>query len=803
MHMSTYDMLDPSPAPGSDEEEVVRDLIRVIFEQIWWVIGIAGVIILMSVIYARTATHIYSADALIQVETPTSSTSSAAAVSALSAIGGNAPHTDAEIEIIRSRTVVEPVVEQFKLNFGIGQKTMPYIGRITHLFAKPGKPLSPLFGMESYAWGGEKFAVDSITVPKPLEGVTLTLRALGNGRYELLDPTGQRLLTGMAGASATGGGVMIFVKELVARKGTLFYVTRTNQLDAVMGLAGGLQVTEKGHDTGVVQLSYSGVDPKAITAITNAVAQSYLHQRTERAQEEASKMLLFLNSELPHLRAELQRSETALSEYQTRVGSFQPTQEAQVFLSGGLEYEKQIAALRIQRAQMMQRFTPDALEVQTVDAQLAAMAREKALFEERFKTLPGSERQAMSLQRDAKVAEEVYVALLNRIQELQITRAGTVGNVHIVDEALVPSAPIRPKASLIVAGGTMLGIIAGVGFAIVRRKFFTGVEDPEVVERRFRLPVLGSISFSSEQSRVDRLAFERRQARIAAAQSRSRKRLALSSSTGANSFAGLLRLVRPGVSATAPAQGETVVLPHEHAPTRPLLIKTNPFDASVEGLRGLRSALQFGLVDAPNRVVCITSPAPSDGKSFLSANLAALLSESGRRVLLIDADLRRGRLAQYFGNSPAGGLTELLTGQIDIEDAARSTGVTGLHFIAAGAYPPNPSEILASSRFNFVIERLEREFDIVLIDTPPLLAAADAAVVANMAGSTILVMRAGIHNERNISESLKKLKRARARVVGGVLNAMPLKRGGRYGPYDYAYAYAYQPTPTETDPKAV
>jgi tyrosine-protein kinase Etk/Wzc len=798
--MSTYDMLDPSPAPGSDEEEVVRDLIRVIFEQIWWVIGIAGVIIFLSVLYAKTATHIYSADALIQVETPTSSTSSAAAISALSAIGGNAPHTDAEIEIIRSRTVVEPVVEQFKLNFATGEKTMPYLGKITHLFAKPGKPLSPLFGMDSYAWGGEKFAVDSITVPKALEGVTLTLRSLGGGRYELRDPTGQHLLSGTAGAVASGGGVTILVKELVARKGTLFYVTRTNQLDAVMGLAGGLQVTEKGHDTGVVQLSYTGVDPKAITAITNAVAESYLHQRTERAQEEASKMLLFLNSELPHLRAELQRSETALSEYQARVGSFQPTQEAQVYMSGGLEYEKQIAALRIQRAQMMQRFTPDSLEIQTVDAQLAAMAREKGLFEERFKTLPGSERQAMSLQRDAKVAEEVYVALLNRIQELAITRAGTVGNVHIVDEALVPSAPIRPKASLIVAGGSMLGIIAGIAFAIVRRKFFTGVEDPEVVERRFRLPVLGSVSFSSEQSRVDRLAFERRQARIAAAHSRGRRRLALSSSNATGGFAGLLRLKRPGASVAAPAQGETIVLPHEHAPTRPLLIKTNPFDASVEGLRGLRSALQFGLVDAPNRIVCITSPAPSDGKSFLSANLAALLSESGRRVLLIDADLRRGRLAQYFGNSPAGGLTELLTGQIDIEDAARSTGVNGLHFIAAGAYPPNPSEILASARFNYVIDRLEREFDIVLIDTPPLLAAADAAVVANMAGSTLLVMRAGIHNERNISESLKKLKRARARVVGGVLNAMPLKRGGRYGPYDYAYAYAYKPTPTETGP---
>ncbi|CAG4902842.1 polysaccharide biosynthesis tyrosine autokinase [Paraburkholderia saeva] len=801
--MSTYDTLDPSPAPGSDEEEVVRDLIRIIFEQIWWVLGIAGTIILLSVIYAKTADHIYSADAMIQVETATSSTSSAAALSALSSVGGTAPRTDAEIEIIRSRTVVEPVVEQFKLNFWTSENRMPYLSAISRLFAHAGKPLPAWFGMKSYAWGGEIFAVDSIIVPKALEGGRLTLIAGSNGAYKLLDPDRQVLLTGVAGELATANGVTLLVKKLVARPGTEFFVTRTNQLDAVLGLAGGLQVSEKGHDTGIVQLSYSGVDPKLITAITNAVAVSYMHHRTERAQEEASKMLAFLNSELPHLRDELKRSETALSEYQARVGTFQPTQEAQVYLSGGLQYEKEIATLRIQRSQLLQRFTPDSLEVQTVDAQIAAMTREKTHFEDRFKTLPGTERQALSLQRDAKVAEEVYVALLNRIQELSITRAGTIGNVHIVDEALVPSAPVKPKAALIISGGTMLGVIAGIGFAIVRRKFLTGVSDPDLVERRFRVPVLGSISYSLEQARADRLAYERK---ASLQRPQGWARLSNPSLADATRLSGFMRHViprLPGASVAPVIKETTVVLNGEHSPTRPLLVKMSPFDVSVEGLRGLRSALQFGLVDAPNRIVCLTSPAPSDGKSFLCANLATLLSESGRRVLLIDADLRRGRLAQYFGSSPEGGLTELLTGQIDVETAARATGVEGLHFIGAGAYPPNPSEILASSRFVQVITRLEREFDIVLIDTPPLLAVADAAVVANVAGSTILIMRAGVHTERNIDESLKKLRRARARVIGSVMNAMQVKRGGRYGSYDYAYVHTYTVAVPEAESKDV
>ncbi|MEQ5838198.1 polysaccharide biosynthesis tyrosine autokinase [Paraburkholderia acidicola] len=796
--MSTYDMLEHSPASGNDEDAVTRDLLRLILDQIGWVIGIAACVIVASVIYTKIATPIYSADALIQVEsqTGTSTNSASQALAALVPSAG-AMHTDAEIEIIKSRAVVEPVVEQFKLNIAAWPHTIPLLGKLTALFAQPGHPLPALFGMHAYAWGGEQLSLDSISVPKPLEGAQLVLRALGDGRYMLLDPYGQPLVTGIVGVTASGSGITMRISTLIARPGTEFFVTRYNPLDAVARLSSGLQVAEKGRDTGVVQLSYMGTDPHAITAIANAITASYLQQRTERAQEEASRMLSFLNSELPRLRDEVHHAETALSEYQARVGSFQPTQEASVYLSGGLDYEKQIAALRITRAQLLQRFTAESPEVKTVDAQLAAMTGEKDRFEDHFKTLPSSERDAVALQRNAKVAEEIYVALMNKTQELSISRAGTIGNVHIIDEALLPAAPVRPKAALIISAGTVLGVIAGILFAFCRRTFFTGVTDPEFVERRFQMPIFGSIPFSAEQAHSDRLSASARPALPGVAARRAGAGVGLPALPG--SFA---RLIRPRATSAAPhaptrvKTGTQTVVPRAKPPTRSLLATTRPFDISVEGLRGLRATLQFGLIDAPNRIVAITSPAPSDGKSFLCANLAVLLAESGKRVLLIDADLRRGRLAQYLGRSPHGGLTELLTGQADFDVVARPTGVEGLHFIAAGAYPPNPSEILTSARFGEILQRLEQQFDIVMIDTPPLLAVADAAIIAHIAGSTVLVMRAGAHSERNIGESLKKLRRARARLIGGVMNAVPLKSGGRYGTYDYAYAYTY----TASDP---
>ncbi|RAR60579.1 tyrosine-protein kinase Etk/Wzc [Paraburkholderia unamae] len=784
--MSTYDIEDISPARGGDEDEVMRDLVRMVVDQIWWVIGIAALVLGAAIFYAQTATRIYSADAMLQIDPSQQGSATAAAIGSLSSAGSGMIHTDAEIEIIKSRSVVEPVVEQFRLNFGAGPKMLPYLSRISQLFARPGHPMPAWFGMRSYAWGGEQFAVDSITVPKALEGVQLTLRARGESRFDLLDPAGRLLLSGKAGTQAEGNGVTIKVTQLVARPDTEFFITRANQLDAVMGLVGGLQVMERGHDTGIVQLSFMGTDPKAITAITNAVAQSYLAQRTTRAQEEASKMLDFLNSELPRLRQDLQRAEHALSEYQARAGTFQPTAEASVYLQGGLDYEKQIAALRIARAQLLTRFTIDSPEVQQTDAQIAALSAERARFEDHFKDLPGSEREAVSLQRDAKVANDIYVALLNRTQELSIQKAGTVGNVHIIDEALVPTVPVAPKAGLIISAGALLGVLAGIAFAFCRHMFITGISDPETIERRFSLPIFGSIPLSAEQTRSDLKIANSKQAALPAPERNGVMRAVPS---------GVARLIRP--RATRPserghmAQSDMVPVPAPHAPTRALLAKTHPFDVSVEGLRGLRATLQFGLVDTPNRIIAFTSPTPADGKSFLCANLAALFAESGKRVLLIDADLRRGRLAQYFGRSPQGGLTELLTGQVDFDIAARATGVSGLHFIASGAYPPNPSEILTSSRFTEMLRRFSEEFDLVIIDTPPLLAVADSSIVANIAGATVLVIRAGAHTEREIGASLKKLQRARARVIGGVLNAVELKRGARYGHYDYAYAYTY------------
>jgi len=211
-----------------------------------------------------------------------------------------------------------------------------------------------------------------------------------------------------------------------------------------------------------------------------------------------------------------------------------------------------------------------------------------------------------------------------------------------------------------------------------------------------------------------------------------------------------------------------------------VLSTARPKDATVESLRSLRTSMQFTMMDARNRVVVLTGPMPGVGKSFLAVNLAVLLAHSDKRVLLIDGDMRRGSLERYLGGNQDNGLSELLSGQISLEEAIRRTEVENLSFISCGHRPPNPSELLMSPRLHQYLEGLSKRYDVILIDTPPILAVTDASITAVHAGSTFLVLRSGMHSEPEIVDAMKQLHNAGVSVRGAIFNAMPARARGTY-----------------------
>ncbi|SMF99410.1 polysaccharide biosynthesis tyrosine autokinase [Burkholderia singularis] len=728
-----------SLAVKTDEEDVVLGhLLQVIVDDIWLLLGIALVVVAFAGLYCYVAKPVYSADVHVRVESG-DSTSQALTQTQTGAVinsGPPTPQTDAEIEIIKSRGVVAPVVERFKLNVSVMPKTFPILGAIAVRLATPGHPANPWLGMPSYGWGGEEAAIDSIMVAPAFEGRKLTLTAGAADDFTLTDPDGRLLLRGKLGKIERGAAVTMKVTKLIARPGTQFVVVRLNDLDAITGFQSGIQVSEQGKQTGVIQISLEGKDPEQTALIANALAQSYLHQHVTSKQAEATKMLEFLKSEEPRLKADLERTEAQLTEYQRRSGSINASDEARVYLEGSVLYEQQIAAQRLQLASLAQRYTDEHPLVVAARRQLGQLEAERARYEHKFRSLPSTEAKAVALQRNAKVAEDIYVLLLNRVQELSVQKAGMGGNIRLVDAALRPGQPIKPKKALIFSAAMLLGLIVGTGVVFLRRNLLHGIEDPDRVERIFNLPLYGIVPHSAEQARLD---------------------------TSASHAAG-------------------------HVP-RPILACVKPKDMSVESLRSLRTAMQFVLTETKNRVVVLTGPTPRIGKSFLAVNLAALVAHSGKRVLLIDADMRRGMLKRYFDAGPAGGLSELLSGQAALEEAIGETTVPGLSFIASGACPANPSELLMSPRLPQYLDGIAKRYDLVLVDSPPILTVTDAAILGGLAGATFLVLRSGMHTEAEIGDAIKRLRTAGVYLQGGIFNGVPPRTRG-YG-RSYAAMHEY------------
>jgi tyrosine-protein kinase Etk/Wzc len=369
---------------------------------------------------------------------------------------------------------------------------------------------------------------------------------------------------------------------------------------------------------------------------------------------------------------------------------------------------------------------------------VAQLQGERGGIEAKIKELPQAELEAARLTRDMKVANELYVLLLNKAQELRVVKSGTIGNVRILDAAVLPAVPVSPNKAASAVGALLLGLGLGVVFAFARSALDRGVEDPELIEQRLGIGVYASVPHSRRQAELERDA--RR-----------------------------MKAKRTAVLATA-----------------------DPSDVAVESLRSLRTSLEFALVETPSRVIMIGGPSPGVGKSFVSLNLASVLADTGKRILVVDADMRKGRLHRQFGLERSPGLSEVISGSASIDEAVRATPADNLSLLTTGRVPPNPSELLASERFRGVVAELSRRHDLILIDTAPILAVTDATLIGRVADMTLVVLRCGRHPMREIALAVKRLGQSGVQPHGFVLNSVVPRAGVLGSKYGYHYQYAYR-----------
>jgi len=742
-------MNQPLPPPAqtyaaSEQDDDTLDLasyLDFVIDYRWLIASIAMVVTLLGAAYAFMATPVYQANLLVQVED--SAGSSTNMLGDLSGMFDLKTAATAEMEILRSRFVVSRAVENTYLYIDVQPKYFPVVGR---WIASRSKTLSEpgLFGGGGYVWGAEKADVTVFNVPEHLENQPFTLTVDGKGAFTLTQDDAGIALTGKVGTLikqvTADGEIELLVDRLEANTGAEFKLTRLPKLAAVEKLQQTLAISEKGKQSGILAVSLEGTDRIKTMQLLNEIGHEYIRQNVERKAEEAEKSLAFLDKQLPELKSSLEQAEVKYNAMRNSRGTVDLGEEAKAVLQRSVMSQTRLVELKQKRAELLTRYQDTNPLVEAVNQQIRTATSEIEAVNAKIKTMPETEQEVYRLTRDVKVNTDLYASLLNSAQQLRLVKASKVGNARLLDGAVKPLEPVRPKKAMIVGLALLIGVFLGLVGAFIRKSLSGGIDDPHEIEEILGLTVSATVPHSKVQEAL-----------------------------------------------YAQIEGKTKkvsVLAHDE-----------PTDVAIESLRSFRTSLQFSMLGAKNNIVMVTGPTPGLGKSFVSVNFAAVLASVGKKVLLIDADMRKGYLHRYFGLERNKGLSEVIAGELLLEKAISRRVLENMDFLSTGQLPPHPAELLAHANFAAMLETVIREYDLVLIDTPPVLAVSDALVVAPHVGLIFSIVRGNVSVMGEIDETEKRLRQAGSRVSGIVFNDLKPRAsrygyGSKYGKYRYAqYKY--------------
>jgi len=729
----------------SNSEQVFgpRELIAIVISN--WV-GLAVFIfsgLLASSLYLYLAKPLFSAEATVLFETKSNELAMAFGDAGSSVF--NSGQTLAEIEIIQSQVVLSRVVQDLKSDIVSRPRYFPVIGEaLARRNSWLGKLASSIPGLRRYVWNSSDVSISSLDVPPSYEGVGFSLLVLPDNKFNLMLDDKMILNAASVGQSGSveldgsaNNQLRIFVAEINAPVGAQFIVSRVKQATALSFLKGSLAVNEIVRGSGVISIQATAASKLGAANLANAVSNAYLRQNVERRSAEAAQTLAFLKTQLPTIRAKVEAAEGEINAYRLRNSSADLEKETEIVLEQSADIERQRNEIIQKRAELLLTLTPAHPSVKALDIQQSRLAEQSTKVQKSIEKLPGTQQELLRLRREVEVNAGLYTTMLNNMQQLEVAEAGTLGNVRIIDSASPPSDPFKPKPIIVLIAGLIAGLALGLLTMIIRRLLDHAEHDPAVIEQITGIPVYATIPFSKKQTSL----FETRR------------------------------------------KGENK--------SDQLLVISEPQDVAVEAVRSLRTTLHFSVFESQHKSIMFTGPTPGIGKSFVTSNLSAVLAQMPMNVILIDADLRRGTIHEYYGLKRDKGLSNYILGA-DLDAVLQESKIPGLRIISTGDVPPNPSELLMSPRFAQLIAEAEAASDLVLIDTGPILAVVDAGIIGRVAGATLVVMKAGQHTRREILETIKRLGQVGVRVKGMVINQVGGGSGYYgYGKYGYYSSYGY------------
>ncbi|HIH9923179.1 TPA: polysaccharide biosynthesis tyrosine autokinase [Klebsiella pneumoniae] len=544
-------------------------------------------------------------------------------------------------------------------------------------------------------------------------------------------------INGTVGTLLTEHGISLLVNSIDANPGDKFTVSQLTRLKAITDLQEVFNVADQGKDTGMLGLTLTGDNPELITRILDTISQNYLAQNIDRQAAQDAKSLDFLNMQLPKVRSDLDIAEDKLNAYRKQKDSVDLNMEAKSVLDQIVNVDNQLNELTFREAEISQLYTKEHPTYKALMEKRHILQEEKTKLNKRVSGMPATQQEVLRLSRDVESGRAVYLQLLNRQQELNIAKSSAIGNVRIIDNAVTETKPVKPKKILVVAIGLIFGLFVSVGLVLLRVFLRRGIESPEQLED-IGINVYASVPVSEWLAKNNRKS------------SKLRKN-----------------------------QSDT------------LLALDNPADLAVEAIRSLRTSLHFAMMEAKNNVLMISGASPNAGKTFISSNLAATIALTGKKVLFIDADLRKGYVHKMLGRKQGQGLSEVLSGQVAVEKVIEHVDDAAFDYIGRGLIPPNPAELLMHPRFEALLKWGSQNYDLVVIDTPPILAVTDAAIIGRYAGTSLMVARFEVNTVKEIEVSMKRFEQSGVVVKGCILNGVVKKASSYYG-YGYNhYGYSY------------
>ncbi len=705
--------------PPTADRRTLLDYVDLITKNRRLIFLIMALALLLGGLATLALRPVYEANLLIQITDSAVPTKNFFGGDAANVFDIKTPAT-AEMEIMRSRMVVSPAAEKNQLLVVAEPRYMPIVGRwLARHLEMPSKPA--LFSWGGWAYGAESISVRQFDVPAGWENKTFIVRAEGEGRYSLRHSSMAAPIQGKVGELLTGslgnGQVSLNVALLNGETGTEFSVIRRARGKTIEGLQNALKLVERGRQSGIIEATLRDTDAARAAAILNAIGLNYVNQSLERKSAEAAKSIAFLDTQLPALKQQMDRAEGAYRSFRSRNGTVSLPDETKLVLERNAALGVRLLEAQQSRRDLESRFGAQHPAIRALDEQIAALQAEIRGVQGKVRELPGTEQDALRLERDVKVSSELYQQLRNSAMQLQLVREGQTGNARIIDAAIPPDEPIRPNPAIVLGGALSAGLVLSLLMVLIRTGLTRGVTSAREIE----------------------------------------------AATGLNVYASAIP-----ISKARKSQGRTSA----HGSSRHTLALSAPSEKTAEALRQLGTVLQHQMRDKKNNRLMITGPRAGVGVHFVAIHLAAVLAAKGTRILLVDADLRRRSMNQYFGMESAPGLVELIAGTCSRKQAIRATGITGLDLMPTGSTRLNSGDLATSPVFIELLNQASRDYDMVLLTAPPVLSSAETLSLASAAATVLLVTRARKTATSEISESARRLSQAGQFTSGVVLNGV-------------------------------